>query len=173
VKRYLSAIVGTVVFLVLAPGLVVGLVPWALLGWHARPSYPGSATVRVLGLLAIVVGAGIVLDSFARFALQGSGTPAPIYPTDRLIVTGLYRHVRNPMYVGVVAVIGGEVLWFGRLGWFVYGVIVWLAFHLFILFYEEPTLHRTYGAQFATYCANVRRWWPRLTPWRDASTPAR
>ena len=80
------------------------------------------------------------MDSFARFALEGLGTPAPIAPTQRLVVTGLYRYVRNPIYIAVVAVIFVQALLFGdwRLLW--YGALLWLAFHLFVVMYEEPTL---------------------------------
>ena len=102
-----------------------------------------------------------------RFVRDGAGTPAPIYPTDRLVVTGLYRYVRNPMYVGVAAAIFGQALLLGSAALLVYGLAVSLGFHLFVRLYEEPTLHRRYGGQFAAYCAGVRRWLPRLTPWHD------
>lgn len=158
----------TFAFLVVAPGGVAGLMPFLLSDWRMAPPLLGIASLRWAGTVLIVVGIPIVLASFARFVREGSGTPAPIYPTDRLIVTGLYRHMRNPMYVGVLAVIFGQALWFGSAPVLAYGGLVWLAFHVFVLLYEEPVLRRRYGAQFATYCAGVRRWLPRLTPWHDA-----
>jgi protein-S-isoprenylcysteine O-methyltransferase Ste14 len=106
-----------------------------------------------------------LLDSFARFALQGLGTPAPVFPTRHLVVTGLYRHVRNPMYLAVAAAILGQSLWFGNVRVLVYGFAVWLAFHLFVTAYEEPTLRRTYGHEYEEFCANVPRWIPRVRPW--------
>ncbi len=159
------AILGSLFFLVIAPGTVTGLIPWAISGWRWRPAFFAVASLRWLGGALILVGVPILLDSFARFAVEGFGTPAPIYPTDRLIVTGLYRHVRNPMYLGLLAVIWGQALLLGDARLIVYGAIVWLASHIFVVVHEEPVLHRRYGAQFADYCAQVRRWLPRLWPY--------
>ena len=97
------------------------------------------------------------------------GTPAPIAPTRNLVVTGLYRHVRNPIYVSVAAVILGQALLFGDWRLFLYGALVFVAFHIFVLAYEEPTVRESYGAEYETYRANVPRWLPRLTPWRTPS----
>jgi protein-S-isoprenylcysteine O-methyltransferase Ste14 len=119
----------------------------------------------MIGAALILFGAAIVLDSFGRFALQGLGTPAPVLPTKHLVVTGLYRHVRNPMYVGVTAAIFGQGLLFGDQDTLAYSVLVWLAFHLFVYLYEEPTLRRTFGEEYETFCRNVRRWIPRVLPW--------
>ena len=107
-----------------------------------------------------------LLDSFARFALEGLGTPAPIAPPRNLVVSGLYRHVRNPIYVAVVAVILGQAVLFADWRLLGYGALIWLAFHTFVLAYEEPTLRQSYGAEYESYRANVPRWLPRLTPWR-------
>lgn len=108
----------------------------------------------------------MVLDSFARFAIQGLGTPAPVLPTKHLVVTGLYRYVRNPMYVGVAATIFGQGLVFGNVRVLEYGLLVWLAFHLFVLGYEEPTLRRSFGDEYAEFCRNVPRWIPRVKAWK-------
>jgi protein-S-isoprenylcysteine O-methyltransferase Ste14 len=116
--------------------------------------------------LLIAAGAFVVLDSFARFALQGLGTPAPVFPTRHLVVKGFYRFVRNPMYLAVVAVIVGQAVLFGDVRLLEYGLIAWLVAHLFVLGYEEHTLHRTFGAAYESFCANVPRWIPRLTRWR-------
>ena len=111
--------------------------------------------------MLLLIGAAIVLDSFARFALQGLGTPAPVLPTKHLVITGLYRYVRNPMYVGVGAAIFGQALMFGSKELLLYGGLVWLAFHLFIYFYEEPTLRKTFGEEYDVFCREVPRWIPR------------
>jgi protein-S-isoprenylcysteine O-methyltransferase Ste14 len=103
-----------------------------------------------------------------RFAVQGLGTPAPIAPTQNLVVTGLYRYVRNPIYVAVVAVILGQAILFGDWHLVIYGVLMWLAFHAFVLAYEEPVLAQTFGTQYEEFRANVPRWIPRLSPWRNA-----
>ncbi len=108
----------------------------------------------------------MLLDSFVRFALEGLGTPAPVLPTEHLVVTGLYRFVRNPMYVGVLSVILGQGLLLGDTQVLRYGAVVWLAFGLFVIGYEEPTLRRTFGEEYERFCANVPRWIPRLRPWR-------
>ena len=107
----------------------------------------------------------MLVETFARFALQGRGTPAPVYPTETLVVTGSYRFVRNPMYVAVVSLILGQGLLFGNLAVLAYGAAIWLIVHLFVISYEEPTLARSFGARYERYKANVRRWIPRLTPW--------
>jgi len=169
VKRA-SAILGTFFFLFIAPGTVAGLIPWAISGWQWRPAFFGEAPLRWFGGVLIILGVPILLDSFARFALEGFGTPAPFYPTERLIATGLYRYVRNPMYLGVLAVIGGQALLLGDTRLIVYGVIVGFACHIFVIVYEEPELRRRYGAQFDAYRAHVPRWLPRLTPYSGAKS---
>jgi len=105
-----QAIVGTLFFLVIAPGLVAGLIPWLISGWQWRSPFFNGALLPCLGGALVFAGIPMVLDSFARFAIEGLGTPAPIYSTDRLIAKGLYRHVRNPMYLGVLAIIAGQAL---------------------------------------------------------------
>ena len=113
----------------------------------------------------IAAGLPVLLDSFARFAFQGLGTPAPIFPTRHLVVSGLYRYVRNPMYLAVASLILGQGLVFGNLRILEYGVAVWAAFHLFVLFYEEPRLRNTFGSEYEDFCMNVHRWIPRMRPW--------
>jgi len=162
------AILGSALFFVVAPLLLAGFVPWWITRWQFRPAFFGQELTRAIGVMLIIAGVPALIDSFARFALQGVGTPAPIAPTRRLVVTGLYRYVRNPIYVAVVAVILGQALLFGdgRLLW--YGALFWLACHVFVVVYEEPTLERTFGAEYAAFRANVPRWMPRLTPWQAA-----
>lgn len=108
---------------------------------------------------------------WSGFAIQGLGTPAPPFPARHLVITGLYRHVRNPMYVAVTSLILGHGMLFSNVRLFVYGVFVWTAFHLFVMLYEEPTLRRTYGDEYEEFCANVRRWIPRLRPWKGPVKP--
>lgn len=115
--------------------------------------------------MLIALGAIGLLDSFVRFALQGLGTPAPVFPTSHLVVTGLYRYVRNPMYVAVTSAILGQALIFGNVTLLEYGGMVWLLFHLFVLIYEEPTLKRSFGPEYKSFCVAVPRWIPRITPW--------
>ena len=158
------AILGSALFFVLAPGTVAGLIPWWITRWEFRQPFLDLETIRVVGILLIVAGVSGLVDSFARFALQGLGTPAPIAPTENLVVTGLYRYVRNPMYVAVVVVILGQAVLFGDWRLIVYAMLVWLGFHAFVVGYEEPTLARRFGTRYDDFRANVPRWIPRLTP---------
>src|SRR6476659_4499383 len=160
------AILGSALFFVAAPSVVAGLIPWWITGWEFLPPFFELQAPRAVGILLIVAGLPGLVDSFARFALQGLGTPASIAPTQNLVVTGLYRHVRNPMYVAVVAVILGQAILFGDSRLMTYGVFMWLAFHLFVVAYDEPTLRCTFGSEYEVYRANVRRWVPRVVPWR-------
>src|SRR3954468_5857315 len=127
--RKVSAITGPAVFLVIAPGFVVGLVPWWISRWQLKPALFGLSFVRLAGGVLIALGTIGLLDSFARFAVQGFGTPAPIFPTRQLVVTGLYRYVRNPMYIAVVSTILGQALLLGNLTLLVYGGLVCLLSH--------------------------------------------
>jgi protein-S-isoprenylcysteine O-methyltransferase Ste14 len=168
VTQKARAVLGSIVFLFVAPGIVAGVMPRWISGYRVEAPFFGIEAMRWLGVVFLALGAVLLLETFARFALQGRGTPAPIAPTRTLVVTGSYRFVRNPMYVAVVSLILGQALLFGSLWTLIYGLVVWLTVHLFVLSYEEPTLSRTYGAQYDVYRANVRRWLPRLTPWSAA-----
>ena len=160
------AILGSALFFVFVPSVVAGLIPWWMTRWEFSAPFFGLPATRAVGVLLILAGLPGLIDSFARFAVQGLGTPAPIAPTQNLVVTGLYRHVRNPMYVAVVSVILGQAFLFGDWRLMAYGGFMWLAFHAFVLAYEEPVLAQTYGAQYEDFRANVPRWIPRLSPWR-------
>jgi protein-S-isoprenylcysteine O-methyltransferase Ste14 len=160
-----AAIIGSALFFLVAPFTLAGLVPWWITHWEFRPAFIGTDLSRILGVLLIVAGLPGIVDSFGRFAVQGLGTPAPIAPTQRLVVTGLYRYVRNPIYVAVVSIIVGQALLFADLRLLAYGAAFWLACHVFVVAYEEPTLASTFGTDYETYRANVPRWIPRLRPW--------
>jgi len=165
--RRVWAVLGSALFLVIAPGVVVGLVPWWISRWVIGPPLIGVPLVRALGVLLIALGIPAVLESFARFALQGEGTPAPVFPTRRLVVKGFYRYVRNPIYLANVSVIFGQGLLFGNVRLLAYGLLVWLGSHVFVVAHEEPTLRRTFGGEYDAFCANVPRWIPRLKPWSE------
>ena len=110
--RKITATTGSAVFLVLAPGVVAGLAPWWLTGWRMGAAFP--APVEITGTVLAAAGAAVLLTAFAQFAMQGRGTPAPSAPTEQLVVRGLYRYVRNPMYLAVLAVITGQALLLSR-----------------------------------------------------------
>ena len=107
------AVLGSALFFVVAPLVLAGFVPWWITHWEFRPPFSGIELTRAIGLMLIIAGVPGVVDLFARFALEGLGTPAPIAPPQKLVVTGLYRYVRNPIYIAVVAVIFGQALLFG------------------------------------------------------------
>ena len=163
--RKVSAIIGSAAFLVIAPGFVAGTVPWWISRWQLGPPLFGIVLFRIAGAVLITLGIMGLLDSFARFAVQGLGTPAPVFPTRHLVITGLYRYVRNPMYIAVVSTILGQALLLGNLTLLAYGGLVWLLFHAFVVIYEEPTLTTTFGFEYKLYCNDVSRWIPRFTGW--------
>jgi protein-S-isoprenylcysteine O-methyltransferase Ste14 len=165
-RRFFAAL-GSALFLLVAPGTVAGYVPWRISGWRIQAPLLHSSPFRWIGVSLIAAGVPVLLDSFARFALKGLGTPAPVFPTRHLVVSGLYRYVRNPMYVAVAAVILGQGLLFGEVRVLAYGVLVWLGFHLFVVLYEEPTLRRSFGTEYEIFCAHVARWIPRLSAWQS------
>jgi len=169
--RRFAPILGSAVFLVIAPGTLTVYVPWLLDRWRMAPPVLGITPFRWLGVFLIALGLPVLLDSFARFAWQGFGTPAPVAPPKHLIVTGLYRYVRNPMYVAVTSLILGQGLFFGNVSVLEFGVVVWLCFHVFVLAYEEPTLRNKFGDEYKEFCANVRRWLPRIKPWAGTTQP--
>jgi protein-S-isoprenylcysteine O-methyltransferase Ste14 len=157
----LGAIVGTVVFVALVPGTVVVLVPYWLSGWHMAPPFLGTSLTRAAGAVLVVAASPLFASFVSRFVVEGHGTPAPIAPTRRLVVGGPFRWTRNPGYVAVVAMLAGQGLVFASPSVLVYAVLVALAFHVFVLVYEEPTLRATYGAEYEAYCRRVPRWIPR------------
>jgi len=157
---------GSAVFLLIAPGVVAGLVPWWLTGWQMGAGYP--AAVQITGAVLAAAGAAVLLAAFAQFAIQGRGTPAPPAPTEHLVVRGLYRYGRNPMYLAVLAVIAGQALLLSRPVLLGYAAAVAAAFVAFVYGYEQPTLARRYGAEYQAYKRAVPGWWPRL---RRSRTP--
>ncbi|MBX3570304.1 MAG: isoprenylcysteine carboxylmethyltransferase family protein [Rhizobiaceae bacterium] len=161
-----AAVAGSAFFFLCAPGVVAGVIPWMLTDRYHMPlaSLPGAS-----GLAAILIAAGlaVLIHAFVRFVAEGAGTPAPVAPTERLVIGGIYRHVRNPMYVAVMSIILGQALLFGAAAVAVYAGLALAAMAAFVRFYEEPVLARRYGAQYEAYRRAVPGWLPRLTPWRQ------
>src|SRR5215216_3645256 len=163
-----TAAVGSAVFFLAAPGVVAGLIPWLLTRWQAREPLPYWAPVRVLGGLLFIAALIALIQAFVRFVVEGFGTPAPVAAPERLVVGGVYRYVRNPMYVAVLASIVGQALLLGRLTLLLYAAGAWLITAAFVRFYEEPTLTRRFGADYEAYRQAVPAWWPRVRPWHPA-----
>jgi protein-S-isoprenylcysteine O-methyltransferase Ste14 len=158
------AAVGSAVFFVIAPGSVAGVIPWLISRWEFREPLPGWVVAQVLGVVLICAGLVPAVHAFVEFTRAG-GTPAPVAPTERLVVSGFNRYVRNPMYVGLLVVVLGQALLFGQLGLVVYAAVMWAVTAAFVHWYEEPTLVGQYGAEYEAYRRAVPAWWPRLRPW--------
>lgn len=159
------AALGSAVFFLVAPAFFGGVLPWLLTGWNPADPRPYWLPVRVVGGVLIVAGTVLVVHAFARFVVEGHGTPAPVAPTDRLVVTGAYRYVRNPMYVAVTSAIVGQALLLGRLGLVGYAVAFLLCTMAFVRWYEEPKLRAQFPDDYPGYAAQVRGWLPRLRPY--------
>jgi protein-S-isoprenylcysteine O-methyltransferase Ste14 len=147
---------------VLAPGVTAGLVPWLLTGWEMEAA---PLVVRIVGGILIVLGIAFLLHAFARFVVEGLGTPAPVAPPERLVVGGIYRYVRNPMYLAVGATIVGQALLLGQFGLLIYAAVFGAIVFCFVRLYEEPTLSEQFGASYDAYRRAVPGWLPRLHPW--------
>src|SRR5918994_2290014 len=160
-----TAAIGSAAFFVLAPGMVVGLIPWLLTRGQVREPLPYWMFMRALGAVLLVAGLIALVGAFVRFVVEGLGTPAPVAAPDRLVVGGVYRYVRNPMYVAVLVAIVGQALLLGRLVLLLYATGAWLVVAAFVRFYEEPTLTSRFGADYEAYRRAVPAWWPRLRPW--------
>lgn len=153
----MSLLIRNLLFTVLVPGTVGVTVPWLLAGDRE----PASGGLLVLACTLLALGAGLYAWTVWDFATFGRGTPAPIDAPRRLVVRGLYRWTRNPMYLGVLAVILGHAALLRAWELVAYAGAVALAFHLFVVVYEEPHLRRVFGAEYEAYRARVPRWLPR------------
>jgi protein-S-isoprenylcysteine O-methyltransferase Ste14 len=144
-------------FTVLFPGTVTILIPY----WILSTSSPTPASgFRYFGLLPMAMGIGIYFWCAWDFAFAGKGTPAPIDPPKELVARGLYRYVRNPMYVGIVSILIGEALLFPSWSLFQYAIVAFGFYFLFVLVYEEPVLRAKFGESYRQYCSRVPRWLP-------------
>jgi protein-S-isoprenylcysteine O-methyltransferase Ste14 len=165
-RRRLFATIGSALFFVAAPGFAAGLMPWWLTGWRLEDPLPYWLPVRVLGALLLIAAVAALVQAFGRFALEGLGTPAPIAPTEKLVVGGWYRYVRNPMYLAVVGSVVAQGLVLGQPVLFLYAGGLWLLFAAFVRWYEEPTLSAQFGDQYERYRLAVPAWLPRRRAWR-------
>ena len=137
--------------------IVAGIVPWLLTRWDAD-SQP--LALKILGVILLLAGGALVLETTARFAFQGRGTPAPWAPPERFVERGSYRFVRSPMYLGVILLVLGQALLLGREVLFAWAVVAWLIFEVSLISWEEPQLRRRFGASYDDYRRRVKRWIP-------------
>jgi protein-S-isoprenylcysteine O-methyltransferase Ste14 len=167
VPRLTTAAVGSAVFFVVAPGIVAGFVPWLISGWDVRWSMsPFSVALMALGGALFAAAVVVLIRNFVRFVVEGGGTPSPALQTERLVVGGDYRFVRNPMYLAVIAAILGQAMIFGSLALLLYALAVWAIMATFVRWYEEPLLQNRYGEEYGRYRRGVRAWVPRPHPWQ-------
>ena len=145
-------------FFLVAPGAVAGLAPFLMTRWVQVREVPTA--LRLAGAALVVVGIASLVECFVRFVVHGHGTPAPVSPPTRLVVSGQYRFVRNPMYVALVAIVTGQGAWLGSSALLVYAGVLWVLFHLRVVTHEEPTLARQFGVAYDEYREDVRRWIP-------------
>ncbi|AMP68726.1 isoprenylcysteine carboxylmethyltransferase family protein [Ralstonia solanacearum] len=164
-RRSVAAAV-SLVFFAIAPGVVAGLVPWWLTHWRAQRPLSEFVVARGLGVVLLIGGTVVLIAAFMRFVTEGAGTPAPVAPPEHLVVGGLYRYVRNPMYLAVEATIVGQALLLWQPALLLYAAAVWATMALFVRTYEEPALRRKFGTQYEAYRDAVPAWWPRLRPWK-------
>lgn len=162
--RRSTAALGSLLFFLVVPVTVAGVVPWAVTRWEVETPLLLGRFQQVGGGVLLLGGAAVLIHAVVRFAVEGLGTPAPPAPTAHLVVGGLYRYVRNPMYLAVLAVVSGQALVFGQRSLAIYAVSLLAAFVLFVRFYEEPTLAAKYGPEYDRYRRAVPAWWPRLRP---------
>ena len=162
--RSSTAVIGSAVYFAAAAGTFAVLVPWLVTGWQFHRPGPYWLVAQVAGIVLIGAGVVPVVSVFVQFARAG-GTPLPLAPTRRLVVSGFNRYVRNPVYLGSLLIFCGEALLFGRLSLLVYAAVGWAGAAAFVRWYEEPALARRFGAEYDTYRRAVPAWRPRLHPW--------
>ncbi|SEG97158.1 Protein-S-isoprenylcysteine O-methyltransferase Ste14 [Nonomuraea solani] len=166
--RRTPAALASAAFFAAAPGTAAVLGPYWVGGWEPRDPFPGPVMIplQVAGAILVVAGLVVLVGAFARFVVEGLGTPMPLAPPTRLVVGGLYRYVRNPMYVAVFAAVIGQAMIFGDPWLLVYVAVMAVPVYAFVHWYEEPHLRATFGADYDTYRAHVPGWWPRVRPYR-------
>ena len=142
-------------------GLVLVFLPAQVLSRAGVARPPGWGAPQVAGTIMGAAGAAVAVWCILTFALVGRGTPAPFDPPRRLVVRGPYTHVRNPMYLGAGLALAGAALFYESAALWAYAAGFLLLMHAFVTVYEEPTLRRTFGEDYAAYCRQVRRWWPK------------
>ena len=150
----------TIVFTFVFPGSITILVPYWLLSSRSNPPLE-LGYFRYFGMLPILIGAAIYFWCAWDFTFAGRGTPAPIDPPKELVVRGLYRYVRNPMYIGILLILLGEAFLFASPGLFAYLAVMFMIYFLVVVIYEEPTLKHKFGESYRRYCRDVPRWIPR------------
>jgi protein-S-isoprenylcysteine O-methyltransferase Ste14 len=145
-------------FTIIHPGIVAGLIPYLILGEKANGFVQPLQINQYGGAVVFSMGFEIMMICIINFAVKGGGTLSPADPTRKLVVSGLYRFSRNPMYAGVMLILTGEAIFFQTMNLWIYSFVVFFAFHIFIVLVEEPRLRKDFGEEYTSYCKKVRRW---------------
>lgn len=154
-----SLVIRNLIFTILQPGIVAGLVPFLILKKLEQPSNTECNTIlELLGLLSFGLGLLLFLGCVYCFIRYGKGTLSPADPTKALVATGVYRYSRNPMYIAILLILFGESMYFQSIILGTYSLIVGLLFHLYIIFVEEKRLRKEFGPHYSVYCQRVKRW---------------
>lgn len=155
----LSLFIRNLLFTILQPGLVAGLIPLWITGFRINNIFDEVWQLdHYIGTIAFLIGFVIMLWCIISFAVKGRGTLSPLDPTKRLVVTGLYKFSRNPMYVGVTLILIGEAIFFQSVELWIYSLFVFITFNIFAILVEEPRLRKDFGEEYNLYCQKVRRW---------------
>jgi len=145
-------------FVLIGPGSVIVYIPFVLLCFFGPHDFFKINTIQYVGALPIVLGLFVSLWCFHSFLFTGKGTPVPIDPPQKLVKNGLYRFIRNPMYLGILLLLLGEAVLFKSFVLLIYSAIMFCAFQIFIVAFEEPSLHSKFGNEYEKYCNAVPRW---------------
>ena len=154
-------LVRAVTYAALFIGFALVYLPARFLSWSGIAEPATTEAPQVAGMIMVTIGTAIALWCVFTFVFVGKGTPAPFDPPRKLVIRGPYRFVRNPMYIGAGMTLAGAALYYESLSVFIYTCLFFLATHLFVVLYEEPTLRRTFGDEYEAYCDRVKRWWPK------------
>jgi protein-S-isoprenylcysteine O-methyltransferase Ste14 len=146
-------------FTIIHPGIVAGLIPYLILGDKVNSGFVQPLQIhQYAGAMVFIMGFIILLNCIVNFAVRGRGTLSPADPTKKLVISGLYRLSRNPMYASVMLILAGEAIFFRSVNLWIYSIVVFIGFNIFILLFEEPRLRKDFGEEYKTYCKKVRRW---------------
>jgi len=145
---------------IVLPGTVTVYLPHLIVTRWSPTAFPGWGIWQLFALIPMGIGAAVLLHCIWGFAAVGRGTLSPVDPPKKLVVKGLYRYDRNPMYVGVVTILLGEALLLESLALLEYALVGFAAFNLFVILYEVPTLRHQFGESYEHYCRHVGRWLP-------------
>lgn len=154
-------LVRAVTYAALFIGFVLVYLPARFLSWSGIVEPATTGAPQVAGMIMVAIGTAIAFWCVFTFVFIGKGTPAPFDPPRKLVIRGPYRFVRNPMYIGAALGLAGAAIFYGSIPMAIYAGLFLLVAHLFVIFYEEPTLRRTFGAEYEAYCRCVKRWWPK------------